>query len=124
MTQTLKDIGLPPLQERRLFNRISFFHKVSNGLVPAIPADIYLNPVDNKRRIKPKHFAGYVSKNLVVNRSRNKSKCFANIEIKCEQYKNSFFPKTIKDWNALDNNIVNETKHEPFKSKLKFQMFE
>ena len=26
MTQTLKDIGLPPVQERRLYNSISFFH--------------------------------------------------------------------------------------------------
>ena len=30
MTRTLQDIGLPPLHERRLFNRLSFLYKIAN----------------------------------------------------------------------------------------------
>ena len=27
MTQTLKELGLPPLQQKRIYNRLSFFRK-------------------------------------------------------------------------------------------------
>ena len=124
MTRTLKDIGLPPLQQRRLYNRLSFFYKITNGLVPAIQQDAHLTPLDNKRRIRPTQYTGYDSKNPIVKRSRNNSKCFTNIESKCSQYKNSFFPRTVVDWNILDNSIVNELKHESFKSKLSSYMFD
>ena len=93
MTRTLKDIGLPPLQQRRLYNRLSFFYKITNGLVPAIQQDAHLTPLDNKRRIRPTQYTGYDSKNPIVKRSRNNSKCFTNIDSKCSQYKNSFFSK-------------------------------
>ena len=56
MTQTLKDIGLPPLHQRRLFNRLAFFHKIAYGLVPAIKQEDHLQPLDNKRRIRPTRY--------------------------------------------------------------------
>ena len=68
MTRTLQDIGLPSLQERRIFNRLSFFYKVANGLVPALKNENHLVQSDNKRRIKPKQFSGYMSKNPVGQR--------------------------------------------------------
>ena len=49
MTQTLKDIGLPPLHRRRLYNRLAFFHKIANGLVPAIKPEDHLTPLDKKK---------------------------------------------------------------------------
>ena len=101
----IKDIGLPSLQERRIFNRLSFFYKVANGLVPARRNEKHLVQSDNKRRIKPKQFSGYISKNPVWQRCRNNSKCFDHIDSKCAQYKYSFFPRTIVDWNTLDNSI-------------------
>ena len=91
MTRTLKDIGLPPLHERRLFNRLSNSYKIANGLVPAIPHKNHLEPLHNKRNIKPTRYTGYASKNIIVNRSRNNSKCYKYIDSKCSQYKNSFF---------------------------------
>ena len=124
MTRTLQDIGLPPLHERRLYNRISFFYKIANGLVPAIQQENHLEPSENKRRIKPTKYTGYESKNPIVNRSRNNSKCFKNIDSKCSQYKHSFFPRTVVDWNILDNDIVNELNHESFKAKLNSYMFD
>ena len=124
MTQTLKDIGLPPLHQRRLFNRLAFFHKIAYGLVPAIKQEDHLQPLDNKRRIRPTRYTGYLSKNPIEHQSRNNSKCYVNIESRCVQYKNSFFPKTIIDWNSLDNSIVIEPKEDAFKNKLKKHMFD
>ena len=91
MTQTLKELKLPPLQQRRLYNRLCFFYKISNGLVSAVISSDYAKPLDNKRRIKTKKFVGYVSENPVSKLSRNNSKCFMNTEARSAQYKNSFF---------------------------------
>lgn len=124
MTQTLKDIGLPPLHRRRLYNRLAFFHKIANGLVPAIKPEDHLTPLDKKRRIKPTRYSGYLSKNPIENQSRNNSKCFLNIDSRCAQYKHSFFPKTIIDWNSLDNDIALDHKENSFKEKLKRHMFD
>ena len=124
MTRTLKDIGLPSLHERRLFNRLSVFYKITNGLVPAIQHEEHLKPSDNKRLIRPTRYTGYDSKNPVVKRSRMNSKCFTHIDSKCVQYRNSFFPKTVSDWNVLDDSIVSEPTHISFKSKLNTYMFD
>ena len=124
MTRTLQDIGLPPLHERRLFNRLSFLYKIANRLVPALQNDNRLTRSDNKRRIKPTQYSGYISENHVANRSRNNSKCFINIDSVSAQYKNSFFPRTIVKWNALDNSIVCEPDINSFKAKLKTHMFD
>ncbi|KAH3726144.1 hypothetical protein DPMN_052000 [Dreissena polymorpha] len=50
----LKSKKIPPLQERRKANRLIFFFKVVEGLVPAMPSQDYLTPVrQSKRRITP-----------------------------------------------------------------------
>ena len=97
---------------------------MTNGLVPALKNENHLVQSDNKRRIKPKQFSGYISKNPVGQRCRNNSKCFNHIDSKCAQYKYSFFPRTIVDWNALDNSIVSEPNLGSFKTKLKSHMFD
>ena len=96
ITQTLKELQLPPLQQRRLYNTLGFFYKISNGLVPAVISSDYAKPLDNKRRIKTKKFVGYVSENPVSKLSRNNSKCFMNTEARSAQYKNSFLSKQSK----------------------------
>ena len=73
MTQTLNELKLPTLQQRRLYNRtLFFFYKIANGLVPAINKREYLRPVDNKRKIKSKEYNEYVVNNPVLGLSRNK----------------------------------------------------
>ena len=119
MTQSLKDLGLPTLQQRRLYHRLGYFYKITNGLVPAINSSDYLAPVSNKRRIKTKVHSEYLADNPIQNLSRNNSKCFKSIHAKSEQYKKSFFIKTIRDWNSLDNELVCEETIESFKIKLK-----
>ena len=82
---------------RRRNQRLTVFHKIVNGLV-AIPADLHYNPRPTKNRnwkkiiLKPKHNTDIV--------------------------KNSFFPRTISDWNTLADNIVTCEKLNSFKQAV------
>ena len=48
------------------------------------------------RNIKPKRFDDYVNTNIVENSVKNNTKSFDRIQCNTEQYRNSFFNKTIK----------------------------
>ncbi|KAH3871245.1 hypothetical protein DPMN_034439 [Dreissena polymorpha] len=66
VTDMLKSMKIPPLQERRMANRLIFFFKVVEGLVPAMPSQDFLTPVwQSKRRITPKHFKDFKANNIV-----------------------------------------------------------
>jgi hypothetical protein len=45
---------------------------------------------------KPKRFDDYVNTNIVENSVKNNTKSFDRIQCNTEQYRNSFFNKTIK----------------------------
>ena len=94
VSQMLAKLNLSPLQDRRKANRLTFLFKVVEGLVPAMQSHHdYLTPIRGKRLIIPK-------------RSTNNSKCYKTLQCTSEIYKYSFFPRTIIDWNHLDDNIV------------------
>ena len=118
VTNMLRDLDLPTLQERRKELRLAFLYKVVEGLVPAIPSASYLTPIRSKRRIRAKVFGDYVSTNIVTSSQTNNSKCFVVPTASTEVYKHSFFVRTIIDWNQLDDNIVGATSVESFKSRL------
>lgn len=124
MTAALKELKLPTLQQRRLYNRLCFFYKIANGLVPAIDITEYLTPVRNKRQIKAKRYTGYLLNNPVTNQARYNSKCYSHLCAKTDQYKSSFFVKTTSAWNNLDNEIVCSNTLEIFKYRLEKQMFD
>jgi len=106
VTRMLKQLELPPLQDRRKMARLTFFFKVAEGLVPAMPTDTYLTPIRGKRLIKPKKLDNYITKNIVENQAINHHKCFKPISSKSDQFEHSFFPRTIIDWNNLDSAVV------------------
>ena len=119
MTDMLKDLELPLLQERRKNIRLSLLYKIINGLVPAIPPEDYLKPVQqNKRRIRPTTFEGYSSQNFVKNYQINNTQGLTVPVAKTNINKNSFFIRTIKDWNLLDEETVTATSIENFKERL------
>lgn len=118
VTNMLKTLDLPDLVHRRAQNRITYFYKIVKGLVPAIDASLYLTECKPKRKIIAKTFEGYVSKNIVKQSERNNSKCFEAEICKSVQYKNSFFRKTVCDWNSLSDDIINAETVDIFKSKL------
>ena len=118
ITRMLEQLELPTLQERRKMARLTFFYNVAEGLVPAMPIDTYLVPIRGKRQIRPKSFSGFTSANPVTQSAINNSKCFKTIQCKCDIYKQSFFPKTIIDWNNLDDSVVCATSLQSFKTAL------
>ena len=94
-------------------------YRVAEGLVPAIPSDHFPEPHKQSRRIRaPKHLADYITTSVVDNYIRNNSRTFEVPESNTDQHKHSFFPRTIKAWNRLDDSIVNSPSVNSFKCAL------
>ena len=51
VSQMLAELNLPPLQDRRKANRLTFFFKVVEGLVPAMQSNDFLTPIRGKHHI-------------------------------------------------------------------------
>ena len=47
VTNILRDLDLPSLQQRREFNKLVFLFKIAGGMVPAINPEDYLKPHKN-----------------------------------------------------------------------------
>ena len=102
VTSMLEDLKLPTLQQRRLESRLVMLYKVVRGMVPAINADEFLIPLRNKRNIKPRLCSDFQTTNFVQRYSVNHTECFKIPESKSDQFKNSFFVRTVSDWNQLE----------------------
>ena len=115
----LKDLNLPTLQERRRNLRLSFLFKIAEGMLPSLPSETYLTPIKNKRKIIPKKFKDCVSKKLVETFGTTNDRSFQiPTNYGSEQYKNSFFIKTITEWNGLASHIVTAKSLDSFKTQL------
>jgi hypothetical protein len=115
----LVELELESLQSRRTSQRLILLYKVVEGPVPAIKPEDYLTKSRQRKTIKPKWFDDYVNTNIVENSVKNNTKSFDRIQYNTEQYRNSFFNKTILEWNHLEENIVSATSVESFKSALR-----
>ena len=100
VTEMFETLELETLERRLSSCRLVFLFKVVEGLVPAINPEEFLKYQKPKRQIKPKQFTGYKSSNLVEKHSVNNDRAFTIEQCKSEQLKNSFFVKTIIDWNT------------------------
>ncbi len=118
MTSMLRELGLPSLQARRKELRLTLLFKIAGGLVPAIPPEDYLIPVQNKRRIKAKTFDNCVTQNFVTSAQRLHDRCFVVPQAKSDIFRGSFFVKTIQDWNQLDSQTINSPSVDSFKARL------
>ena len=74
--------------------------------MPAMQSHDFLTPVRGKRRIKAKQYTACFSKNIIDNQVTNNSKCFRPVQCNSDNYRNSFFLRTIIDWNHLDEDLV------------------
>ena len=72
------------------------------NVTPEIKQEDHLQPLDNKRRIRPTCYIEYSSKSPTEHQSRNNLKFYVNIESSFAKYQNSFFPETIIDRNSLE----------------------
>ena len=90
------------LQQRHIESRLVILYKVMRGMIPAINADEFLIPLRNKRNIKPRLCSDFQTTNFVQRYSVNHTECFKIPESKSDQFKNSFFVRTVSDWNQLE----------------------
>ena len=118
MSSMLHDLQLLPLKERRYQNRLIFLYKIIEGLIPAIPPEQYLTPRRPGRNIRSTSFSDFVASNIVHQYACNNQRGFQVPAAKHDQYKSSFFCRTIVDWNHLSDSIVNSTTVGRFKGAL------
>ncbi|KAJ8038699.1 hypothetical protein HOLleu_16195 [Holothuria leucospilota] len=95
MTEILKDLGWDSLNVRRTVNRLAIFHKARLGFL-ALP----MNNLQPVRRPSRHHH----------------SNSFLHIPTNKDCYKYSFFPRTVRDWNLLPQNITDLEDPKQFKS--------
>jgi hypothetical protein len=115
----LSFLKLPPLEERRRQLRLTTLYKVANGLIPSLPADAFLTPMNvNCRRIRPTAYTGFETQNIIQRQANNNSRCFKVPPSKAEQFRNSFFVRTVVEWNNLDEAVVQSPSVSAFSSAI------
>jgi hypothetical protein len=93
------------------------FYNVVEGLGPAIASEDYLKETRNKRKRKAKQYEGFETSNIIDRQTVNNSRSFELIQCKTDIRKNSFFSKTIVDWNHLEDSVVCAKTAEGFSSQ-------
>ena len=97
--------------------------KVVEGLVPAMPPDQFFTEVTRrKRQIKARQFDGCITSNVVEKSVVNNTRPFVIPKSATEQYKHSYFVKTVNEWNHLEDDIVTSSSVEVFKNKLQAKL--
>lgn len=99
VTKMLNELGWETLESRRKTARLTMMHKIVNGHVG-------INKDDH----------------LVLNTEQRTRKCnhtnFKPIYGRLDVYKKSYFPRTIHEWNKLDNYAVERTTIDTFKKYI------
>jgi hypothetical protein len=98
VTEMMETLGWQSLEQRRREARLVLMYKVVHGLV-AIPHQ------------------GHIEQNKLCTRSKNSLRLKV-YSPSTEIARNSFFPKTIKDWNKLNEDTVTAETIEKFKTRI------
>ena len=96
VTSMVKDIGWESLEDRRSIARLSLLYKMHHGLVD-VDTSSYLQQGDSRTRGR---------------------RGFFQERINNEVYFNSFFPRSIREWNNLPGDITAATSLEEFRASL------
>jgi hypothetical protein len=92
VTQMLQELNWPSLQDRRTVARLTMLHKINAGDTPlTVP-----------RKFTP------VNTNRPVTRSHRPDQ-FINYPARTESYKNSFYPRTIRQWDLLPASVITQS---------------
>ena len=95
-TALLKELGWEPLAERRKKQRLTMLYKISYGLI-AVPPTRLIQPSRTTR--------GHTQKLQVIHTT-------------IERVRQSFYPRTIPQWNKLSEEAVKSESLEVFKTKI------
>ena len=103
----LHELSLLTLQTRRKYHRLILYYKMVNGHMPTYLQDL----------IPPTR--GTLEQRYNTRRSHHRNVPPSHTE----KHKNSFLPRTTRDWNSLDDNMINASSLNIFKLKLKDALF-
>ncbi len=98
MTTIMDTLKWPTLETRRTVNRLVLFHKI---LYHQLAAEIPQYYLVTSRRTRHSHSASILQP-----------------QCKTSAYEFSFYPRTIRDWNRLPDNMVTDTDSNSFKEQL------
>ena len=98
VSSMLKELGWLNLADRRRHLRLALFYKIVNELI-AVPHDDILSASDPRTR------------------SHNNT-TFRTLSSKTDSYRYSFYPRTIPEWNKLDQNTIDASTPAIFKQRL------
>ena len=101
---------------------VSFFYKVVEGLVPAMPVEQFLKRLPaSKRQIRPTKFHDFTAENIIDRQVTLNSRPFLVPHSNTEHHKNYFFVRTTTDWNHLSDDQVKAPTLEDFKRRIATQ---
>ena len=125
ITSMLRRHNIPTLESRRRENRLAMMHKLANDGVPALPKSVFLVPAKPRKQLKtPHHLKDFQTDTSAIDRLiYNHPNCFVVPSSKTEQYENSFFVKTILEWNHLDKCVAGSKSPEEFRSNFNKALF-
>ena len=99
VTRALNHLQWPTLESRRKVARLSLLHKTLHGKASvAMPSYVTHKPDLRTRGSHPMKFL--------------------TIQSNCDEYKNSFWPRTIREWNKLPPAVLDINNTELYKTKL------
>ena len=98
VTSLKESLGWLPLQEKRRASRLTCLYKMLNGTLD----------IDHRKYIAPK----------THDRTRGHGNQFQLNHTRTDIYANSFFPKTLKEWNDLPSSVVSAKTTSAFKAEL------
>ena len=96
VTEMVNELGWESLQDRRQISRLSLLYHAHHGLVD-IDKATYLKPGDSRTR----SHTGFYQEHTAH-----------------EVYHNSFFPRTIREWNRLPNSVTSASTVDGFRACL------
>ena len=119
VTRMLQELDLPPLEERRRQQRLTMLYKIIEGKIPALPPQSFLSPMDKtKRKIRAKVPTDFITVNIVTKHTSNNTRGYKVPDSNTEQYKSSFFVKTVAEWNQLREEVVQASSIAAFKTAV------
>ena len=124
VTKMLNDLDIPSLETRRKEARLTMMYNVVNELLPALPPSNFLQPVEQRRKVKiPTHLKDYIADTTATDRLvYNHPRCYVVPHSKTDQYKHSFFVETVLDWNHLEECFAGSGGVGDFRSNLNCQL--
>ena len=95
VTELIKQLGWDSLENRRTVNRLNIFYKIINNQIAIhLPNDLQ-QPVKKTKNITLGHIQMSTGPNYYIN---------------------SFFPRTVRDWNSLQENIIQAPSADKFRT--------